>query len=204
MPKRNNHELGLTTARLEALVDSIFAIAMTLLVLNLTIPHIARESVGAALPKLLLSQVNDIFSYCLSFLLLAVFWMIHHRQFHFIKRTDSVHLWINILMLMFVTLVPFTTSLAAVYPQFIYTNVFFHSNMFVIGLLFFCDWSYATAGHHLVKKTLDIKQIDLGKRKNLLTPCVSLAAIILAFFWPGWSATIYISIPIFLILAPRD
>jgi uncharacterized membrane protein len=204
MAKKNDHEIGLTTSRLETLVDGIFTISMTLLVLTLTIPHITREKASATLPVLLFGQMNDFFSYCLSFLLLAVFWMLHHKQYHTVERTDGIHLWINILLLMFVTLIPFTTSLITFYPELVYTNILFHLNMFLIGFLFYCDWNYATKGHRLVAKDLERRDIQLGRHKHLVTPIVALLALVLSFFFPAWSTLVYIAIPLLLSLVARD
>jgi len=82
-------ELGMTTHRIEALTDGIFAIAMTLLVLNLALPETGN---GPELHKLLIGQTHKFFSYALSFLLLALYWVLHHRQFHFIHNRNPVYL----------------------------------------------------------------------------------------------------------------
>lgn len=88
---------GMTTHRLEALADGIFAIAMTLLVLNLALPESGKGL--AELRSLLLGQLDKFFSYAVSFILLAILWVRHHEQFHYIKRTDGRHLWINVFFL---------------------------------------------------------------------------------------------------------
>ena len=84
----SSQELGLTPRRLEALTDGIFAIAMTLLVLTLNIGKITEGLTSASLHKLLLEQIPKFYNYALSFVLLAIFWMVHHQQFHFIKQTN--------------------------------------------------------------------------------------------------------------------
>jgi uncharacterized membrane protein len=93
MAKSNASEPGMTTHRIEALTDGIYAIAMTLLVLNLALPgtetYLAQT---VELRDLLFGQAHKFFNYALSFILLAVFWIIHHDQFHFIKRTNRTHL----------------------------------------------------------------------------------------------------------------
>jgi hypothetical protein len=87
---RKENELGMTTHRIEALTDGIFAIAMTLLVLNLALPETGNGLTQTVeLHKLLIGQTPKFFSYALSFLLLAIYWVLHHRQFHFIKRTEG-------------------------------------------------------------------------------------------------------------------
>ncbi len=192
----NNTSLGPTTYRLEALTDGIFAIAMTILVLNLTIPHIAKQAAHTDLLGMLTVQTNDLFCYGLSFLLLAKFWMLHHKQFHYFKRTNSTHLWINILILMFITLIPFTSSLIALYPDLQYTNIFFHSNLFIVGALFYFDWTYATYKHRLSDPGLPKKVIWREKALCLMTPFVALCAMAFTFISPAWSPILYLATPL--------
>src|SRR4030065_989192 len=115
MPEKSSGKprFVLTTRRIEALADGIFAISMTLLVLTLTLPDMMDTKLN--LSQLLAEQWPKFFNYALSFFLLAIFWIVHHQQFHYIRRTDRTHIWINIGILMFVALVPFTTDVAGDY-----------------------------------------------------------------------------------------
>jgi len=194
----NAKEIGLTTKRIEGLTDGVFAIAMTLLVLTLEIPEPLAENTTGTLAKLLISQHHKLFNYVLSFILLSLFWIIHHRQFHFVKRTDHQHLWLNVFILMFVALIPFSTSLLGDYPRLQLANVAFELNVLIIGLLFFSSWSYATHNHRLVNSDLTPERIQLGKRRGLVIPVVSVIAIALSFLSPRWSTLPYLSIPFIL------
>jgi uncharacterized membrane protein len=85
-------ESGLTKNRVETLTDNIFAVAMTLLVLNISVPQISSHSVsviGTELANRLFDLWPKIFSYGISFVILAVYWRAHHRQFHYIKHSDG-------------------------------------------------------------------------------------------------------------------
>ena len=192
-------EPGMTTHRIEALTDGIYAIAMTLLVLNLALPG---QGIGVTqteeVHNLLLGQAHKFFSYALSFILLAIFWINHHRQFHFIKRTDHNHLWINIVGLMFIALVPFSTSLSGDYPNETISKLFFDANLFIIGILGSLNWIYATRGYRLVDRSIDPQRVVLGKKRGLVTPLVALLAMVLSFITPSWSSCAYILIPIIL------
>ncbi|MHB1391144.1 MAG: TMEM175 family protein [Thermoleophilia bacterium] len=75
--------------RIEALADGIFAIAMTLLVLGLEVPQIPHEAAASELFGLLSADWPRFEDYALSFLLLAMFWITHHRQFHLIRRVNN-------------------------------------------------------------------------------------------------------------------
>jgi uncharacterized membrane protein len=102
------------TERLNALSDGVFAIAMTLLVIDLKVPDLtgAEES---RLPAELRSQVGSYLAYALSFYVIGQMWLAHHRMFRHIKTTDSRLLRINLLMLMVIAAVPFPTSLLGRY-----------------------------------------------------------------------------------------
>ncbi len=199
---QENSEIGLITRRIEALSDGVFAIAMTLLALNLHIPAMTKDLTQAGLHVLLIGQADKFLNYLLSFILLAVFWIIHHQQFHLIKQTNRTHLWINIFILMFIALVPFSTSLADHYPNDWVSELFFGSNLFILGMLFSWNWHYATQKHRLVDSNLDARRIALGKRRGMVTPVVSFLAIILSLIKPQLSSYIYILIPILLQLPP--
>ena len=184
----------MTTHRIEALTDGIFAIAMTLLVLTLALPEAGKGI--AEVHNLLVGQSDKFFNYALSFVLLAIFWMRHHQQSHLIKRTDAGYLWINIFFLMFVALMPFTTSLVGEYPYDPMAEVFFAINILILGILLTWNWVYATNRHRLVDNSLDSRSIALGKRKGLITTLVAVMAIGIAFVDPRICSFLYLLIPI--------
>ena len=200
VPPSDATELGMTTHRIEALTDGIFAIAMTLLVLTLGLPEVEKGLTERGLHHLLIEQSDKFFNYGLSFILLAIFWVIHHQQFHFIKRTDRKHLWINIFTLMFIALIPFSTSLVGDYPRDWIAEFFFGFNMFMVGTLLNLNWTYATKGHRLVEASLDRRRIAVGKKRGAVTPLVSLLAMGLSLLHPQLSSYAYILIPIILSL----
>ncbi len=189
---------GMTTHRIEALTDGIFAVAMTLLVLNLKLPQGGVEEVEADLLGLITGQSHVFSNYAMSFLLAAVFWIIHHQQSHVIKRTDRNHLWLNILILMFVSLIPFSTSLINDYHDDWMASIFFGMNMFILGSLFYINWDYATRNHRLVALNLDPRRIAVGKRRSAVTPIVSLLAMALVFVDVSISSFAYLLIPLIL------
>lgn len=192
----------LTTHRLEALADGIFAIAMTLLVLNLTLPDGPPGTAQTSLADLITGQGYKFFNYALSFLLLAIYWIVHHQQFHHIKRVDTRLLWINIFMLMFVALIPFSTDVVGDYSGQTLGELFFAGNLFILSLLFLLNWIYATQNHRLVDEDMNESWIKQGNRRNLVTTSVSLLVIILAFIIPQHCLWFYLLSPILLSLKP--
>ncbi len=112
---QENSDVWMSTKHLETLVDGIFTIAMTLLVLSLSLPQLPYPATNAAILSSFSSMSQQFFTYALSFILLAIFWGINHSQFYLIKKSNQTLLWINILWLMFVALVPFSTNLVGHY-----------------------------------------------------------------------------------------
>jgi uncharacterized membrane protein len=189
------------TKRIEALADGIFAIAMTLLVLNLNLPQVVNRGPENLL-KMLSGQIYDFLDYALSFMLLAVFWIIHHQQFHYIQRTDTRHLWINIFILMFVALVPFSTSIVGDYGVNIVADIFFEANILILGFLFLINWIYATTNHRLTRHDLEEHVIVSSIRRVSVIPIVALVTMIASLFSPLWSLGLFLLIPIIQLFKP--
>ena len=188
--QEDDSDVWLTTKRLETLVDGIFAIAMTLLVLSLTLPQIPYPATNAAILNSFSSTLNQFFSYALSFILLAIFWRINHSQFYLIKKSNQTLVWINIIWLMFVALVPFSTNLVAHYGYLQVPMIFFNLNLFIIGVLYGLNWYYADH-KKFIDERVGRERIDANKKLNLALPILALIAIALAFITPSWCTLVY-------------
>ncbi|HEX6499943.1 MAG TPA: TMEM175 family protein [Micromonosporaceae bacterium] len=101
------------TGRVEAFSDGVMAIAITLLVLDLRVP--ARDALSTSLRHALATQWPNYFAYAVSFLVIGIIWVNHHQVFRIIGAADRVLLFINLLLLMTVAAIPFTTALVAEY-----------------------------------------------------------------------------------------
>lgn len=187
---------GLSVARLEALADGIFGFAMTLLVLNLIIPDVAKSEAAVRIPAILRDDWMKFLNYAISFVLLAMFWMVHHEQTRLAKRTDTVHAWINIFILMFVALVPFSFSLMSDYPFLRVTNLVFQGNLLTLGLLFAANFYYVTKGARLLDPDAGDDRVAAHRERSLTIPALSLAAMLLTFVSPEWSNVVYLLAPV--------
>jgi uncharacterized membrane protein len=179
--------------RLEALIDGIFAFAMTLLVTSLILPH--NEVAARSSATTLLALLPDFYHYIIAFFVLAAFWMGHHEQFRKIHHVDRNLLSLNIVSLFFVTLVPFSTSFIGDYDADLVSTVLFELNLMILGLLFLAQWYYITRKRHLV--SAELPELDIRQRMNhnLILPAISLAGIILAIAGFGSSTMIYMATP---------
>lgn len=186
----------LSINRIEALADGIFAISMTLLVLSINVPKVTGDDADVELMGILSDNWHQFEHYVLSFLLLAMFWLIHHRQFHFIKRVSESFLWLNILVLMLVALVPFSTSFMTDYNNLQIPNLVFQANLMAIGLVYLAMWRYATGNYRLIgRDEIKVSVIYGTTLLYLVTPALSLVAMGVTFVSPSYSEMVYIAAP---------
>lgn len=186
--------MGPSPQRLETLVDGIFAIAMTLLVLGIEVPS-AADAAERGVWAALADRQQQFYNYGLSFALLANFWMAHHRQSRSIRRTDALHLWINVLLLLFICLVPFSTALSGNFPGDAAAQFVFHGNILAVSLAYLLNWAYAVRGRRLVDADMDCREVRSGRIRYAVVMCACLAAIGLTFADPGSSSYAYLLMP---------
>ena len=182
--------------RLEALIDGVFAIAMTILVLGIEVPRDTTLS-GLNLHKAILNQSGEIVAYIISFLMLALFWTINHKQFNSLVKTDNNHVRINMFILIFICLVPYTASLKGNYPNDWMSNLYFNTNMLIISVMFFINWNYATKNNRLTKADFLPSQRQNGIARNIVFMIVALLASCSSFYLKDNSAYFYLLIPLF-------
>ncbi len=176
-------------SRLETFVDGVFAIAITILVLELQVP--ALQSTNLAVVHYITEIIPEIFGYFLSFFLLAILLNNHHRQFRFIKKTNANFWWINILLLSLISMVPFSTSLLTGFGGIITAVIFFNLNMLFAGLSLFLLWEYAQRTD-IIKKDTEAETIILIRRRNLAIPFIAFISMGIASISPELSNLAYL------------
>jgi uncharacterized membrane protein len=192
-------EIGddISKGRIETLTDGIFAIVMTILVLEFTIPHIPQPQVYTELPKHLLELWPVFLSYVTSFIILGFFWMGHNKQFHYIKRVNGTLLWISIFYLMFIALIPFSTTIIGEYGDQQISVLIYGVNLTIASSLNYILWRYATINHRLVESDLDPIYIRLVARRYLIVIFMLMIAIVVSFENINASLLLYISTPLY-------
>jgi uncharacterized membrane protein len=131
--------------RIEALSDGIFAIVMTLLILEFHVPNLPLSAPNVEVAPALLALWPKFVSYTVTFVSLGFFWVGHHVMYHAIRRADRTLLWLNIFFFMFVSLLPFSTSVLNAFSEAFIAPLFFGANLAIIGWLLFFQWSYANS-----------------------------------------------------------
>ena len=185
--------LALKPSRIEALTDGVFAIAMTILVLELSIPNfIGTHTAGEEAPRNFVEMIPEFYVYALGFVVLGIYWILHHFMFHFIKRSDGVLVWLNILFLMFAAAVPFTTAVLRVNRSLtpgVQTAspmpwVFNAGSEIITILILLGIWQYATGKRRLVDRDIDRRVVRVFKKIILIGLSIMLVGFILSFFIP--------------------
>ncbi|MDE4908630.1 DUF1211 domain-containing protein [Methanogenium marinum] len=177
--------------RVEALTDGIYAIVLTLSVLMIGTGLYSGSVESSAFYPSLSETVPQLFNYALSFFLLSIFWIVHHRQMNRISHVDSIYIWLNLVSLFFITLVPFTTNLNDDFSEYPLAVAIYAGNIMLISLSYTLSWAYATHGRRLLSADVPDSAITNGIRRGLLTSAVSLIVIGAAYFMASEWATIF-------------
>jgi uncharacterized membrane protein len=193
----------LSKNRLETLFDAIFAFAMTLLVTGFVVESIPETEIQAVLPGYIASMGTEFFLFLIAFFVLASFWLVHHRQFHYVRTVDPALVWITLLILAFTVMMPFTTNVGGDYPEVQAAVVLFHTNLFILGVLFFVHWWYLVNNPHLTSVQISRQNATRGLRRAMIAPLVSFLGLICSFASPSWSMAIYLLIPPLLYIHKR-
>lgn len=172
------------TGRVEAFSDGVFAIAITLLVLDLKVPRAESLPVGVGLWEYLVGQWPVFLAYMVSFCTILIMWTSHHRLFNHIRRIDSTFMYINGLLLLFVSVVPFPTSLLAEHIQHEYAHTaaaIYSGNSICIAIMFNLLWRYAAHNHRLLSRNADPVFVKGVNRQYWFGPPLYFLAFVLAF-----------------------
>ncbi len=181
-PQEQRIEGGRELDRIVFFSDAVFAIAITLLVLNIEVPDIPPDLVSEELPGQLLDLWPKLLSYVLSFLVILMFWTAHHNIFRPIKSYDRGLIWLNSLFLMFIAFLPFPTALLGAYADQQLVVAIYAGSFAVTRLLLTAVWWYATSGHRLVDDGLDLGTIRAFLIRGMAIPLVFLISIVVSFF----------------------
>jgi len=168
---------GEDLGRIISLTDGVFAFALTLLVLGLTVPAVASGQLAGALR----SDWPKFLGYVFAFVMIAVWWTYHHRIFRYIERYDTVLMWLNMAVLIEIAVMPFVLQVYTAYPQAQAAVVLFAVIEAATGATLNVLWRYASAGHRLIDPKLSPPEIRYFATTGLITPVVFLGSIAVSF-----------------------
>jgi uncharacterized membrane protein len=168
------------TINIENLSIGVFAIVMTLLVLDIRPPDVGV----IGLPSALLALWPNLMSYAISFALLGIYFLGYTTQFKYIKKVDHESHWISFLFLALVTLIPFSTAFLSKNPYNSLSIAIYAANLIFIGLTLYWHWVHATKDLKLVVDDIEPHVIKYAKFRCLVAPMGYVIAIIVGFISP--------------------
>src|SRR5882724_46225 len=137
------HSILLSKGRMEALTDGIFAIAMTLLVLELKVPDLPKHASATELLLKIGEEGPSLFSFMLSFIYCGLLWVMHHLAMHFVRHLQIGLVWLNLVFLMSISTMPFSCGLLGHFLRNRAAQEIYFANMFVAAALLAAQWLVA-------------------------------------------------------------
>jgi TMEM175 potassium channel family protein len=185
-------------ARLIGLSDGIYAFAMTLLAINVDFPTLVKEATSAKVNDAVLELLPQVFIYVTSFLLVALYWQNHRRTFYFIKRSDEMLTWLNLLQLMFVAFLPVATGLFDTYINSSLVILIYAGTLAVIGVLGLLLWRHVRRAH-LVDENADPVLLDYYSFRGTVTLSIYLLVMVVGVIEPPLARYVFL---LFLFVYP--
>lgn len=189
----DRHEREVEFARALAFSDGVFAIAITLLVLGIDVPDLSGPGLEHRLLDALADLLPSLASYCLSFAVIGLLWLRHHRLFSRIRRLDGGALWLNLLVLALVALMPFSTNVIGKYGSEPAGVGVYALNIGLAGFAYTALWLHCVRGELLGERlTGDEMRAELVLRGMI--PVGFFVSIPLAFVDPWLAEACWIAI----------
>ncbi|WP_255149605.1 TMEM175 family protein [Halorarius halobius] len=173
------------TDRLLALSDGVIAIAITLLVLEITVPEAPLGTETARIQAVVFDQWVPFVGYVVGFLVVGNYWILHRRVFVHIEEHDQGVLWLNLLFLLFVAFVPYGASVFSTYPDQLGVS-FIAALLALTGLSLAVLWLYASR-KRLLEAGLTSRLVGIQAARFLASPIVFLLSIVVAAVDPSWA-----------------
>jgi uncharacterized membrane protein len=191
--------------RVEAFSDGIFAIIITLLVLEIKVPHIEDHHSPEGLTAALFNLLPKLISWIISFFTVAVIWVNHHKLFKQFRQIDHGIFWWNALLLLWTTFIPFPTAVLGDYPGNPASLILYGSVMALMALSFTLMRWYVLRNPALLEETTDIVLFRKGTVLSLIFgPAFYLAGVAVSWVHPYISFAIFLSIPVYFIFSERN
>jgi uncharacterized membrane protein len=201
MPTLYNLIQGRNVDRLAALSDGIFAVAMTLLVLDLHVPTAAQVHSESELVAALCALGPQWITYGMSFLTLGIFWAGQQTQLNHIDQGTRDLTWIHLGFLFAVTLVPLSTRLLAEFIHYRVALGLYWLNLFVLGAMLYWSWAHATH-RNLVKEDTPDEVRNSICRRIVIAQSLYAAGAALCFFNTWFSIAAIVLVQLNYAIAP--
>lgn len=199
---RYNEIAGRSIERLAALSDGLFAVAMTLLVLDLHAP--ARELIHSEqdLSAALLAIAPRAVVYLMSFMTLGIFWVGQQTQMNHLTGSDRNLTWIHLGFLLAVSLTPFSTALMGEFIGFRLALLLYWGNILLLGVMLFAGWRYARKAG-LFKPDIPPGIGPWVEQRIVSSQSMYAFGALLCVFNTYWSLGVIVLVQLIYVFAPR-
>jgi len=197
-----NQIAGQSVERLAALSDGIFAVAMTLLVLDLRVPAVEAMHSERDLGRALVALSPRLLMYMMSFLTLGIFWVGQQTQLNHLERSDRSLSWIHLVFLFAVTLTPFSTMLLAEFTAYRLALIVYWFNIFLLGATLYLSWGCARRSG-LVKPDISEGVAAAICRRILIGQSLYACGALLCIINTYWSIGFIVAVQLNYAIAPR-
>jgi uncharacterized membrane protein len=187
-----------SSGRIEALTDGVFAIAMTILVLDLKVGELGSATTNGQLLEAFKGMQANLASFVVSFLLLGSMWAVHVRQFEYIKLADRRLTMINTLRLLVVVFIPFTTSVTSAYSEIMLGRILLPLNFLLLAVVTTWQWHYASKPSNGLVEGLSDDEIERGVKRNNAVVVMALAVVIGSMLVGQWAFLIFALMPLIM------
>jgi uncharacterized membrane protein len=197
-----NRIAGQSVERLAALSDGVFAIAMTLLVLDLRLPVAEAIHSESDLWHALVALSPRLLMYTMSFLTLGIFWVGQQTQLNHLSRSHRSLSWIHLLFLFAVTLMPFSTMLLAEFIRYRVALIIYWLNILLLGVALYASWNCATT-LGLVKNDMPPQVPRAIKGRIVIAQTLYSFGALLCLISTYWSIGFIVLVQLNYAIAPR-
>lgn len=190
MADHPDHSLHVKSVELERIIffsDAVFAIAITLLVLDLRMPERLPGDADRQLVAGLAHLVPRFISYAISFWLIGLYWFVHHRTFRHIRRWDDGLIWLNLHFLFWVAFLPFPVALVGGWGDRPVPVAVYAGALLAMGVAQALIWRYAMKNRRLLDAGFDMAYARFIATRTWIAPAATLLVLLLAFWSPRWA-----------------
>lgn len=193
---------GQSVERLAALSDGVFAVAMTLLVLDLRAPAVEAIHSDRDLWQAIVALGPRLLMYAMSFMTLGIFWVGQQTQLNHLRKSDRALSWIHLVFLFAVSMTPFSTTLLAGFTAYRTALLVYWLNILALGAALYFSWVCAL-GSGLVKDDLPAAAAAAIKRRIVEGQSLYATAALLCIFDTHWSIALMVLVRLNYAIAPR-
>jgi uncharacterized membrane protein len=204
-PLHNELKKEFQLERMILFSDAVFAIAITLLAIELKVPAILHDITDHKLAESLLEMTPKFIGFLISFLIIGQYWTIHHRLFGFVVNFNLRLLWLNLFFLLAIILMPFTSAFYSEYiTYFIKTPVILYiSNISFLGLMNFFMWRYVSNPKHGLSEGLAKPVANYFSMRAIIVPIIFILMALVYFIFPHIAIWMPLIIPVSLWVLTR-